>query len=86
MPTITFQVNLATINEMTDKPPYNHLTDGANFANSRVAYFPSWLSEDNRELKHGSQFTVSGQEAMYLKNNFTTGQFAFLTIVSQTSP
>jgi len=81
MATITFQVNLSTVNEFSDKPPYNQ-TDGANFKLTRLTWFPDIL-RNNRELKHGSQFTLDGLNGLYLKNNFTSGAFKFLDIVSE---
>lgn len=81
MPTITFQVNLENPNALSFSQPYT-AAEAANFNTTRVSFFPNQF-RDNRELKHGSQFTVSGTEALYLKNNFTSGEFKFLDIVSQ---
>lgn len=80
MPTITFQVNLENPNALSFSQPYTN-TEADNFKYTRVAYFPDLL-RDNRELKHGAQFTVDGLRALYLKNNFTTGEFKFLDVVS----
>ena len=81
MPTIAFWVNLENPEHLSFSQPYTQ-DESANFKATRVAYFPDFL-RNNRQLKHGTQFTVSGQEAMYLKNNFSTGEFKFLDIVSQ---
>lgn len=81
MPTITFRVNLSTVNELSHKPPYNQ-TEAANFKLTRLTWFPDIL-RNNRELKHDVEFEVSGVNALYLKNNFTTGEFKFLDVVSE---
>lgn len=80
MPTITFQVNLENPKALSFSQPYTQ-AEAANFKTTRVAYFPDLL-RDNRELKHGAQFTVSGLRALYLRDNFTTGEFKFLDVVS----
>lgn len=84
MPTITFQVNLETVNSLTHKQPYNS-SEGGNFKETRVTWFPDIL-RNNRELKNGDEFTVSGENALYLKNNFTSGEFKFLDIIEETAP
>jgi len=81
MPTITFQVNLENPHALDWSQPYT-TSEGSNFKKTRVTWLPDYL-RDNRELKDGTQFTVTGQQAVYLKNNFTTGEFNILTIVSQ---
>lgn len=81
MATIVFRVNLETVNELTHKPPYNQ-TEGVNFKNTRVTWFPNNL-RNNREIKHGVEFTAYDEEAIYLKNNFTSGTYKFLDIVSE---
>jgi hypothetical protein len=83
MPTITFKVNLETVNRYSTSLP-NAPTDNIdNLRTTRSTWFPDLL-RDNRALKHGDQFTVSGMQAIYLKNNFTSGDSAFLQIVSTT--
>lgn len=84
MPTITFRVNLEAVNNLSDKQPYNQ-SEGTNFKETRNTWFPDILL-NNRKLKHDAEFTLSGENAMYLKNNFTSGVFKFLDIVSETSP
>lgn len=80
MPTITFQVNLENPKALSFSQPYT-TAEAANFKNTRVAYFPDML-RNNRELKHGSRFTVDGVRALYLRDNFTTGEFKFLDVIS----
>jgi len=81
MPAITFQVNLTTVDSLSCRQPYTS-TEATNFASTRSTWFPNLL-RDNRELKHGATFTISdGVHALYVKNNFTTGEFKFLDVVS----
>ncbi len=82
---ITFRVNLETSNLLNTKGPYasNDLL-GDNFKFTRSTFFPDIL-RDNRILKHGNTFTVSGEPALYLLNNYTTGTFKFLDYVSGTA-
>jgi hypothetical protein len=82
MPMI-FTVNLTTVHSLQDRQPYNR-TEGANFALTRSAWFPDFL-RDNHNLKHGDQLTISGRQALYLLNNFTSGDFKFLDYVSGTA-
>lgn len=81
MPTITFRVNLENPQYLSFSQPYT-TDEAANFKATRVSYFPDFL-RNNRELKHDVEFTVEGMQALYLKNNFTTGDFKFLDIVSE---
>ena len=81
MLSITFQINLETVNLYGHKTPYN-FSDAATFATHRVSFFPDLLL-NNRELRRGVQFTETGERALYLKNKFTTGDFAFLDVVSE---
>jgi hypothetical protein len=86
---ITFQVNLATTNVLSSKGPYSsNDPQGANFANTRSAWFPDIL-RDNYDLSNGAQFSISGADALYLLNNFTFGYgpnpnnpYCFLNYVS----
>jgi hypothetical protein len=80
---MTFQVNLATVNLLNSKQPYGS-DNGSNFPTTRSTWFPNSLL-NNRALKHGDTFTASGSDAIYLKNNFTTGTFKFLDYVSGTA-
>jgi hypothetical protein len=84
MPTITFRVNLETVNNLTHKTPYNS-TESTNFKSTRVTWFPDRLL-NNRRLEHGDEFTISGLNALNLKNNYTSGEFKFLDIVTETNP
>jgi hypothetical protein len=81
MPTITFSVNLETVNQRAASQPYK-ATEAANFKLTRSTWLPDLL-RDNRKLKHGDTVTVSGLQALYLKNNFTSGDFKCLDIVSE---
>lgn len=84
---ITFRVNLETTNLLDSKNPYSsNDPQGANFKLTRSTWFPDFL-RDNRALKHGATFTVTGEQALYLLNNFTFGHgtnspYAFLDYVS----
>lgn len=81
MPTITFRINLQTIRETNNKPPYNFSRESAGMFLSRSAWFPNHLLNDIK-LEHGEEFTRNGNEALYLLNLFTSGDFKFLDIVS----
>jgi hypothetical protein len=89
---IIFQVNLETTNVLAAKGPYSsNDPQGANFKLTRSTYFPDFL-RDNHALKHGDEITVSGENALYLLNNFTFGYakgvnapYAFLNYVSGTA-
>lgn len=81
MATIVFRVNLSTVNQLTDRQPYT----GTCAAQARSTWFPDIL-RDNHSLHHGDTFTAYDMNALYLKNNFTSGTYKFLDIVSQTAP
>lgn len=82
MPTITFRVNLEAPLR-NEHPDVNTLrTESDNLENTRSTWFPDKL-RNNRALKHGDEFTVSGKDAVYLKANYTTGDYALLTIVEE---
>ncbi len=83
MPTITFRVNLENPKALSFSQPYT-TTEAENFKTTRVAYFPDFL-RNNRELKHGAEFTISGLQAIYLRDNFASGEFKFLDVVSSVS-
>lgn len=87
MSTIVFRVNLETVDNLTSKQPYNQYdsTVANNFRATRITWFPDIL-RDNRELNHGDTFTVHDANAQYLKRNFTSGEFKFLDIVTETAP
>ncbi len=85
MPTITFQVNLETCNRYNHRQPCDLTTEADNFSSTRNTWFPDIL-KDNRELKHGDEFTLSGTNALYMKNNYTIGEFKFLDIILEVSP
>lgn len=83
MPTIVFEVNLETVRRLSSSLPVAPTDAVDNFRLTRSTWFPD-IQMDNRKLKHGDQFTVTGKRAMHLKNNFTTGDDAFLKVISQT--
>ncbi len=83
MPTIVFKVNLETLNRHSFSHPFT-LAEADNFRTTKHTFFPDMI-RDNRKLKHGDQFTETGTKALYLKNNFTSGAFKFLDIVSETA-
>jgi hypothetical protein len=88
---ITFQVNLQTLNLLSTKGPYSsNDPQGANFALTRSTWFPDFL-RDNHQLHHGDLISASGDQALYLLNNYTFGytnssnlnsQYCFLNYVS----
>lgn len=78
---ITFQVNLSTVNNYSAKQPYNLTTEGANFPLTRSTWLPNILI-NNYALKHGDTLVVSGVPALYLLNNYTSGEFKCLDYVS----
>jgi len=82
---ITFKVNLETTNLLSSKGPYSsNDPQGSNFKLTRSTWFPDFL-RDNHNLKHGATLVVSGMEALYLLNNFTSGTYKFLDYVSGTA-
>jgi hypothetical protein len=80
---ITFKVNLDTVNKLNWRQPYNLTTEGDNFKTTRSTWLPDFI-RDNRILHNGDTIVVSGMPALYLKNNYTTGDFGILTVVSGT--
>lgn len=82
MPTIVFQVNLSTVNQLSHKQPYNS-TEAEYFDSTRSTWFPDIL-RNNRKLKHGDTITIEGQNAIYLLDNYTSGTYKFLDVVSTT--
>lgn len=80
---ITFQVNLQTVKEISSRNPYTSDLSTA-FSNSRSTWFPDVVL-GNRKLEHGDTFEVSGPNAVYLRTNFTSGDFKFLDVVSGTA-
>lgn len=82
MATITFQVNLETVNRYSSSLPNAPSDNIDNLRATRSTWFPDVMN-NNRALKHGDQFTLSGLQALYLKNNFTSGADAFLTVVTE---
>ena len=68
---ITFQVNLQTTNLLSSKGPYSsNDPHGANFAFTRSIWAPDFL-RNNFDLTHGATITMSGEQALYLLNNYT---------------
>lgn len=82
MPTITFRVNLETPLRDSYVPVTNLRTEGDNLRETRSTWSPDDFLT-NRKLAHGDEFTVSGPTAVYLRDNYTTGDFAVLTVVSE---
>lgn len=83
-----FQVNLQNLGTYTGAlQPYDPINEASlanNFPKTRVTWFPDGKLE-NRERPDGATITVSGLAAVYLKNTYTTGPYAFLTYVSGTA-
>ena len=85
MPTIVFEVNLETVNLFEHKPPFNRDTEGAGVLLGGTTWFQNRLI-NNRQLKHGDQFTATGLNAVHLQNNYTSGEFKFLDVISINTP
>ena len=82
---ITFRINLETTNLLSTKGPYSSNDPQGNYFKwTRSTWFPDIL-RDNHELKHGNTIVVSGEQALYLMNNYTTGTYKFLDYVSGTA-
>lgn len=60
----------------------------AQLANLRVAYLPD-MNRDNKYAVNGTQFTLQGIDALYMRNTYGIGyaapESAVLTIISQTN-
>lgn len=96
-PSITFQVNLETVNRQgflqpsrTEVTGNETVTEADNFRNTRTIYLPTLVGANiegigpNGYLKHGDTFTVKGKKALYLKNLYVTGSIDdVLQIVSE---
>jgi len=79
---IVFEVNLETVSRNSHAPAQTLRSEGDYFKNTRSTWFPNNIM-NNRQLVDGNQFTVYNEEALYLKNNFTEGDDAFLSVVSE---
>ena len=79
---ITFRVNLETVNSMEGHQQYTR-SEADNFRETRTTWFPDLILK-NRRLQHGDEFDESGMKAIYLRDNFTEGEFKFLDVVSGT--
>ncbi len=80
---ITFSVNLQAPYFLARKQPYTRAEE-ANFPNTNSTWLPN-LNLANYVLKNGNQIVVSGAEAVYLRDTYTTGPYAVLTVVSGTA-
>jgi hypothetical protein len=88
-PVIVFQVNLETLQRYgwslpnrTQKLGNETVSEADNQKATRISWFPG-LGLGNYYLRDGNQFTVSGRQAVYLKNTYATGTpDALLTVVS----
>ena len=60
----------------------------AQLATLRSTWLPDMFN-NNKSLKHGDQFTLQGNDALYMRNLYGIGysspESAFLTIISQTN-
>ncbi len=83
MPTIVFEVDLETVLRQSHVAPTDTRAEADNYKETRITWFPDNLL-NNRSLRHGDQFTVDGLNAIYLRDNFTEGDSAFLNILSTT--
>lgn len=78
-PTIVFQVNLSTDQALSQPIPNSDLVQS-----TRSTGFMG-LELSNYQNMDGQQFTAYGQQALYLKNNFTKTVdpiFGFLDVIS----
>jgi hypothetical protein len=95
-PVIVFQVNLTTQNLTSHLPPNRTTLDGnevtteeANLPNTRSVWLPGLVGNiegigPNGFVTHGTQFTVKGEKALYLKKLYVTGSVDdVLKVVSQ---
>jgi hypothetical protein len=97
---ITFKVNLETVGHPTGtlQPSRTNLvgnetvTEADNFKDTRNVYIPGLLLQNyygqgpKGYLKHGTEFTVTGLQAAYLKKTYVSSPAAptdILQIVSQ---
>ena len=83
------QVNVAMLNPMRySKFQDQAIANIAQLANLRSTWIPD-LDLNNKDNINGTQFTVQGADALYLRNTYgigyATGDNAILTIVSQTN-
>ncbi len=77
---ITFRVNLQAPYFQANKQPYSR-AEQDNFPFTDSTWLPN-LNLGNMVLKNGDQFDVSGIQAVYLKDAYTTGPYAVLEVVS----
>ena len=96
-PVITFQVNLETVGtpgwlqpNRTTLDGNETVTEASNMKSTRTIWLPGLLNGNYEGigptgyLHHGQQFTVKGQQAIYLKKTYVTGATTdILTVVSQ---
>lgn len=59
------------------------ITDLANRKTVRSTWLPGRLGASNIKLKNDNTFTLVGEDAVYVKNNYATGSEAYLDIVSE---
>lgn len=81
MPTIVFEVDLETPLRRSHVEPNTLRSEADNYQETRSTFIPNSL-RNNRALKHGDTFSATGLEAVYLRDNYTTGDYACLTVVS----
>lgn len=85
-PTITFRVNLETVNRQGFLQPNRTTLDGNetvseadNQKNARSIYLPGLLLQNTMGiapsglLRHGDEFTATGMQAVYLKREYAQG-------------
>lgn len=79
---ITFRVNLQAPFFLANKQPYSRAEED-NFPATNSTWLPN-LHLANYVLKNGDEFEVSGIQAVYLRDAYTTGNYAVLEVVSGT--
>jgi len=79
---IVFQVNLETVNRNSTAPAQTLRSEGDYLKYTRSTWFPNNIL-NNRVQEHDDFVTAYDEEALYLKENYTEGDNAFLTIISE---
>lgn len=89
-PTYTFTVNTQILNRFTAAHPdsYSQQSNFQSTIDNRKNYISTWipglLRGSNIAHKNGDTVVAYGLQGKYLNDNFTSGDSAFLTLVSIT--
>jgi len=79
---VVFKVNLLNPQLLATSLPYSSPLTATDVANTASTWIPNGL-RDNFIYRHGTEFTLTGFDALYFKNVYTTGPGKMLDIVSQ---